>query len=122
MLKFMLAISPCLLLPSLLTSNANVANHVEWHKFGHHVHLFLLCWCSLTVVDLGTHLPKLVQPCELEELLRKEEGANKVGLWGPEGDISVVDILHIRSAIETILLGCEVVDEGGRCDPPSGAV
>ena len=43
----------------------------------------------------GVKTPEPVQPGELEDLLREEEGADEVGLGGEEGEIAVVDVLHV---------------------------
>lgn len=62
----------------------------------------------------GVKAPELVEPGELEELLGEKKATYEVGLRGPEGEVAVVDCLHVRGRIEAVLLRGEVVNEGGR--------
>lgn len=95
----------------------------------------LLCFylCSLTEVDnlielctllglVGVKLPETVQPGKLHNLLGSEESSNEVRLRRPERGVCIVDVLHRRCAVESILLGSKVVDERSRCEPLGGAV
>ena len=62
---------------------------------------------------LGVEFPEVVEPGKLEELLGGEEAGDEERLRGPEGDIAVVDVFHVRGREHAVLLSGEVVEEGG---------
>ena len=64
---------------------------------------------------LGVEFPEVVEPGELEELLGGEEAGDEEWLRGPEGDVAVVDVFHVWGREHAVLLGGEVVEEGGGC-------
>ena len=53
----------------------------------------------------------------MEELLREEEAGYEERLWGPEGEVGIVDVFHVGSGEHAVLLGGEVEDEGGGGEP-----
>ena len=71
---------------------------------------------------VGVKLPEAVQPSKLDNLLGSEEGSNEVRLRRPERGVSIIDVLHRRCAVKSILLGSKVVDERSRCEPLGGTV
>ena len=48
------------------------------------------------------------------QLLWEEEGSDEVGVWRPERDVALVDVHHVGSGVEAILLGGEIVGERKR--------
>ena len=63
----------------------------------------------------AVELVQAIQPRKLKELLREEETANELRLGTDRGQVAIMDSFHIGTREQAILLGREVVDEGGRC-------
>ena len=57
-----------------LTSYAQISDSVIGDEVHYLVELSTLAWV------LGAEFPQAVEPCELEELLRKEKAGNEEGL------------------------------------------
>lgn len=66
-------------------------------------------------------LAQLPEPGELEELLGEEESGDEEGLGRPEGEVGVVDVLHVGGGQHAVVLGGKVDGEGGRGEPPGCA-
>lgn len=118
----------------MLTANADVANSVVRNELDDPVQLLLVL-----LALLGVELPQAVEPGKLEELLREEEATDEVRVWAPEGEVTVVDVLHVwlgehsifcvsMSTLEVVsngfklTLASKVIEERGRSKPPGGRV
>lgn len=51
------------------------------------------------ILALATASDELVEPDELEDLLRTEEADDGVWPWGPGVNVLVVDVKHVRFAL-----------------------
>ena len=68
------------------SADTNVAQGVVWNKVDHLLQLLPLARV------LRVEFVQAVQPCELEELLGKEEAGDEVRLRAPEGKVAIVNV------------------------------
>ena len=92
-------------------ADAKVSEGVVGDVVSDLVELFAFMW------NIWGQLIEAVEPGYLDELLGEEEGADEVGLWGPETEVRVVDVQHVRGGEYAVLLGGEVEDKGCGREP-----
>lgn len=94
--------------------DAEISYGVERAEVDHCAH------CAILKCGLVTRPPQAPQPGKLKQLLREEEGRDEERLGGPEGEVGVMDVLHVRRAKQSILLSSKVDDKGNWCDVACG--
>jgi hypothetical protein len=108
------------------TSYAQVSKDIEWCIFNLDlsISIALASYLPLTINQAyhfanfficAISTPKLPQPNQLHNLLREEKCTDEVRIRTECGKVLVMDVLHVRGTEESILLSCEVEEEGCWC-------